>query len=54
MNRFEHISIDSHQMSLGSNPMSDGRGWYGAKGVLDIGIQYIIGNGHMGPPVNSK
>ena len=67
VNKFEQVSSDGHQMSLvgGECPMSDSQklgpggpmsdvqgGWGQDGGVLYSEVQRIMGNGHMGPPVN--
>ena len=46
VNKFEQVSSNGHQMSLGV------RGSHIWGGDLYSEVQIIIGNGHMGPPID--
>ena len=60
VNKFEQVFSDGHQISLpmvsglmsGEGPTSDVLWWGGGSGGLHSEVQGIMGNGHMGSPLN--
>ena len=47
VNKFEQLSSLGHQMSLQEGATGS---LYGGRGSLYGEVQWIMGNGHMGPP----